>query len=165
MPQVSADVWVAVPPATAFAVSQTTGAARLRWDPFIRTQRLLDADRPAAGVHTYTRARLGPAMVSRYVSYRPPTSVGMTMERGPWFFAKFGGGWRFTPEERDGVAGTRAVWKYTWATRPARLSPVADRIGHWLLGREVRTRIAAWAEACSDPVVLAACVLDDQLDD
>jgi hypothetical protein len=157
MPQVTAETWVAVSPATAFAVSQTTGETRLRWDPFIRSQRLLDADRPAVGVHTHTRARVGPAMVSRYVSYRPPTSVGMTMESGPWFFDRFGGGWRFTPEERDGVAGTRAVWKYTWSTRPAWLSPVADRIGHWLLGREIRARIAAWAEACTDPVVLAAC--------
>lgn len=156
MPQVTAETWVPVPPATAFAVSQTTGEVRLRWDPFIRSQRLLDAERPDAGVHTFTRARLGPSMVSRYVSYRPPTSVGMTMERGPWFFASFGGGWRFTPEERDGVAGTKAVWKYTWSTKPAWLSPVADRIGRVVLGREIRQRIAAWAAACEDPVVLAA---------
>ena len=161
MPQVSAEAWVPVPPGTAFAVSQTTGPVRLRWDPFVRDQRLLDADRPAAGVHTWTRARLGPTMVSRYVSYRPPTSVGMTMERGPWFFASFGGGWRFTPEERAGVAGTRAVWKYTWSTRPAWLSPVADRIGRRLLGREVEARIRAWAKACEDPVVLAAAVPPD----
>ncbi|MDO9457198.1 SRPBCC family protein [Nocardioides sp.] len=161
MPQVRAEVWVGVPPSTAFAVSQTQGEVRLRWDPFIRAQRLIDADRPATGVHTFTRARLGPAMVSRYVSYRPPTSVGMTMEKGPWFFASFGGGWRFTPEERGGVAGTRAVWKYTWTTRPAWLSPVADRVGCLLLGREIRARIDAWARACSDPVVLAACAAGD----
>ena len=96
MPQVMAEAWVPLPPGTAFAVSQTTGEVRLRWDPFIRRQHLLGADRPAAGVRTFTRARVGPAMVSRYVSYRPPTSVGMTMEKGPWFFATFGGGWRFT---------------------------------------------------------------------
>lgn len=156
MPQVGAEVWVPVTPAVAFAVSQTTGEVRLHWDPFIRAQRLIDAERPATGVRTFTRARIGPTMVSRYVSYRPPTSVGMTMESGPWFFAGFGGGWRFNAEERDGVAGTRAVWKYTWSTRPAWLSPVADRVGAWLLGREIRARIAAWARACSDPVVLAA---------
>lgn len=66
-----------------------------------------------------TRARVGPRMVSEYVSYRPPTSVGMTMVDGPWFFEQFGGEWRFTPEERSGVPGTRAVWKYTYAVRPA----------------------------------------------
>ncbi|WP_244930729.1 SRPBCC family protein [Nocardioides sp. W7] len=156
MPQVTAETWVPVPPETAFAVSQTTGAVRLSWDPFIRHQHLLDAERPDTGVHTFTRARVGPSMVSRYVSYRPPTSVGMTMEKGPWFFASFGGGWRFTPEERDGVAGTRTVWKYTWSGRPAWLAPVADRVGRWLLGREIRARIAAFARACADDRVLAS---------
>ena len=156
MPQVTAEAWVGVPPETAFAVSQTTGELRLRWDPFIRHQHLVDADRPGVGVRTVTRARVGPRMVSRYVSYRPPTSVGMTMERGPWFFASFGGGWRFTAEERDGVTGTRAVWKYTYAVQPAFLRPVAEPIGQWLLGREIRARIAAFARACADPEIVDA---------
>lgn len=156
MPQVTAETWVPVPPETAFAVSQTTGEVRMSWDPFIRHQRLIDAERPGKDVHTFTRARVGPSMVSRYVSYRPPTSVGMTMERGPWFFATFGGGWRFTPEERAGVGGTHAVWKYTWSGRPAWLSPVADRVGRWLLGREIRARINAFGRACENPSVLAA---------
>ena len=86
----------------------------------------------------------------------PPVSVEMTMERGPWFFDSFGGGWRFTPEERDGTPGTRAVWKYTYTTRPGWLRPVADRIGQWLLGKEIRARIAAFARACQDDEVLAA---------
>lgn len=154
MPQVVAEQWVPVSPATAFAVSQTTGEVRLRWDPFIRHQHLVRADRPAKGVQTVTRARVGPSMVSEYVSYRPPTSVGMTMVTGPWFFAAFGGGWRFVPASRDGRDGTRAVWKYTYAVRPAWLRPVAEPIGQWLLGREIRARIAAYAGACEDPEVL-----------
>ncbi|QYJ03213.1 SRPBCC family protein [Nocardioides panacisoli] len=156
MPRVVAEAWVPVAPEVAFAVSQTTGEVRLRWDPFVRAQHLVDAEVPAKGVRTVTRARLGPRMVSQYASYRPPTSVGMTMVEGPWFFDSFGGGWRFTPEDRDGVAGTRAVWKYTYAIRPGWLRPVAEPIGQWLLGREIRTRIAAWARACEDPVVLRA---------
>ena len=84
MPQVSAQVVVPVPPQVAFAVSQTTGELRLTWDPFIRRQYFLDgATAPAKGVRTRTLARLGPAMTSEYVSYRPPTSVGMTMVDGP----------------------------------------------------------------------------------
>lgn len=156
MPQVTAEVWVAVEPDTAFAVSQTTGEVRLSWDPFIRHQHLIDADRPGKDVRTLTRARIGPTMISRYVSYRPPTSVGMTMEKGPCFFATFGGGWRFTPEHRDGVAGTRVVWKYTWSARPAWSAPVADPVGRWLLGREIRARIAAFGRACGNPDVLEA---------
>lgn len=155
MPQVTARVVVPVDPETAFAVSQTTGELRLRWDPFIRHQRFVDgATAPGKGVRTLTVARLGPRMVSEYVSYRPPTSVGMTMVEGPWFFATFGGGWRFQASG-DGAA-TEAVWKYTYAIRPSWLRFVAEPIGQWLLGREIRRRIAAFAAACADPEVLAA---------
>jgi len=149
---VTASTYVPVPPDLAFAVSQTTGELRLRWDPFIRHQHLIEASVPAKGVRTLTRARVGPTMISEYVSYRPPTSVGMTMVKGPWFFASFGGGWRFTPEE----GGTRAVWKYTYSIRPSWLRFVAEPIGQWLLGREIRARIAAFARACEDPEILAA---------
>jgi len=141
-----------VPPDLAFAVSQTTGELRLRWDPFIRHQHLIEAPAPAKGVRTLTRARVGPTMISEYVSYRPPTSVGMTMVKGPWFFASFGGGWRFTPDGQ----GTLAVWKYTYSIRPSWLRFIAEPIGQWLLGREIRARIAAFAQACEDPEILAA---------
>ncbi|HVK45888.1 MAG TPA: hypothetical protein VM429_13420 [Micropruina sp.] len=33
-----------------------------------------DATTAGKGVRTLTRARLGPTMISRYVSYRPPTA-------------------------------------------------------------------------------------------
>ena len=157
MPQVTAQVWVRIDPETAFAVSQTTGDVRLRWDPFIRAQRFIGgATAPGKGVRTLTKARVGPTMISEYVSYRPPTSVGMTMVKGPWFFASFGGGWRFTAEAREGADGTLATWKYTYSIKPAWLSPVAEPIGQWLLGREIRARINAYARACEDDEVLAS---------
>lgn len=153
MPVVRAEAVVPVDPATAFAVSQTTGAVRRRWDRFISEQHFLDgADAAGKGVRTFTRQRFGLAMVSRYVSYAPPTSVGMVMETGPWFFEKLGGGWRFTavPE------GTLAVWKYNFSCRPAWMAPVAERIGVWMLGYEIRRRLAGFVRGCSDPEVLAA---------
>ena len=150
----SAEVVVPVSPDIAFAVSQTTGATRLHWDPFIRHQHLMDdAERPGKGVRTFTRSRHGFTMVSRYVSYAPGSNVGMTMEKGPWFFDVFGGGWRFMPHESG---GTLARWKYTFSIRPQWLHVVADPIGVWLLGRDIRRRIDAFAAACTDPVVLAA---------
>lgn len=153
MPVVTAEVVVPVPPEVAFAVSQTTGATRLRWDPFIREQHLMDsAQRPGKGVRTFTRSRHGFTMVSRYVSYVPGSNVGMTMERGPWFFAVFGGGWRFTPHPD----GTLARWKYNFSIRPRALRHVAEPIGEILLGRDIRRRIEAFAVACTDPVILAA---------
>jgi hypothetical protein len=33
---------------------------------------------------------------------------------------------------------------------------VADRIGAWLLGRDIRRRLDAFAAACADPEILAA---------
>jgi Polyketide cyclase / dehydrase and lipid transport len=153
MPNVSAEVWVPLSPERAFAVSQTTGEVRLRWDRFIRTQHFLHgATAPAKGVQTFTHSRLGPKMVSEYLSYSPPTSVGMRMVNGPWFFASFAGGWRFNP---DGE-GTRAIWRYTFSIRPSWLQLVADPVGTWLLGREIRRRLAGYAKGCVDPVVVAA---------
>lgn len=154
VPVVEARAVVPVPPDVAFAVSQTQAPVRYRWDPFVRSQRLLDADRPGKGVQTLTRHRLGFAMVSEYVSYAPPRNVGMKMVRGPWFFARFGGGWQFLPGSTDGT--TEAVWRYNFAIRPGWLAPVADRIGVVVLGRDIRRRIAGYARGCEDEIVLAA---------
>lgn len=160
MPTVESRIVVGVPPAVAFAVSQTRGDVRLRWDPFIRHQHLMDgATQPAKGVRTLTRHRLGWEMLSEYVSFAPPRNVGMRMVSGPWFFATFGGGWRFNPVADDPEA-TEAVWRYTFAVRPSWLSPVAEPIGRWLLGRDIARRIAGYARACGDPVVLEAARAD-----
>lgn len=143
-----------MPPAVAFDVSQTTGAVRLRWDPFIHRQRFLDgATHPDVGVRTETISRHRLRMVSRYVTYAPPDHVGMTMVEGPAFFARFAGGWRFQPRS-DGA--TDVTWSYHFTVRPSWLAPVADRVGRWLLGGDIERRLAAFVAACSDPVVLAA---------
>ncbi|MFF1881616.1 SRPBCC family protein [Pseudarthrobacter sp. NPDC058196] len=152
MPQVRAERFIRIDPDTAFAFSQTTGAFRLKWDPFISAQGFLDGARAAGkGVRTRTRSRLGLSMVSQYVSFAPPRSVGMTMVSGPWFFANFGGGWRFTADD----GGTRAVWKYTFSCRPAVLRAAMERIGSRLLGYEIERRIEAFARACEDEALVA----------
>ncbi|WP_104086637.1 SRPBCC family protein [Arthrobacter sp. GMC3] len=152
MPQVVAERFIDIDPETAFALSQTTGAFRLRWDPFIHAQGFLDgAAKAGKGVRTRTRSRMGLLMVSEYVSYLPPKNVGMKMVQGPWFFEQFGGGWRFTPAK----GGTKAVWKYTFSCRPAWLRWVAEPVGAWLLGREIERRMTAFARACQNPVLVA----------
>lgn len=158
MPVVTSSVVVPVPPALAFAVAQTTGHVRLRWDPFIAEQHFLDgAQAPGVGVRTRTRHRSGLSMVSEYVSYRPPTTVGMQMVRGPWFFARLAAGWRFSPTtDDDGAAATTATWRYSFTCRPSWLAPLAERIGSAVLGRDVERRIAGFARGCRDEVVLAA---------
>lgn len=156
MPTVEARRSVPVVPEIAFAVSQTTGATRLRWDRFIVEQHHLDgATEAAKGVRTLTRQRFGLSMVSRYASFRPPTSVGFTMESGPWFFAAMGGGWRFVPDP-DRPGATLATWRYNFTCRPRWLAPIAERIGAVLLQREIDRRIDGFVAGCADPAVLAA---------
>jgi Polyketide cyclase / dehydrase and lipid transport len=76
------------------------------------------------------------------------------MVTGPWFFRTFSGGWNFSPAA-DG-RGTEATWRYNFTIRPAWLAPVADRVGVWLLGRDIRRRLDAFAAACADPDIVAA---------
>lgn len=157
MPRIESSLRVPVDVATAFAVSQTHGAQRIAWDPFIKRQELVGGDRPARGVRTRTVSRHGLKMLSEYVSFRPPSQVGMKMIEGPWFFDNFAAGWSFAPlDPDDPTAGTQATWRYTFTTKPTWLSPIADRIGGRLLQRDIDARLAAYADACSDPAILAA---------
>ena len=164
MPVVESRCVVPVSVHVAFAVSQTTGATRLRWDPFIREQHFLGgALLPAKGVRTYTVQRFGLRMESEYVSYNPPSNVGMKMTKGSWFFERLAGGWRFSPVDGpvDGAdggadAGTLAVWRYNFACNPRWLAPVAERIGAVILQRDIDRRIRGFARGCADPVVLAS---------
>ena len=97
MPRVESTVEVEAPIAVAFALSQTYGELRYRWDPFVREQHLLDGATAAGrGVRTSTTSRHRLHMVSEYVSFKPPTQVGMRMVEGPWFFERMSGGWSFS---------------------------------------------------------------------
>ncbi|MEM7285357.1 MAG: SRPBCC family protein [Actinomycetota bacterium] len=153
MPRIEADHIVDVDPWTAFAVSQTTGDTRLRWDPFIRSQHHLDgATIAGTGVRSETRSKHGLRMVSEYTSFHPPDRVGMKMVEGPWFFDRFGGGWIF---KRLDDGRTLSTWRYTFSIRPSFLSRIGDPIGIRMLQRDIDQRIAAFAAGCIDPEVLA----------
>ena len=158
MPNVEARVVVPVDATTAFWVSQSHGPTRLRWDPFVRSHRLLDADVAAKGTRTEVVSRHRLRMVSAMVSFRPPTRVGMRMVAGPWFFKTFGGGWSFA----ETPGGTEATWRYTFSIRPAWMAPIGDRLGRWLLQRDIEARIAAFAAVCEDSSVLAASLPGDE---
>jgi hypothetical protein len=94
------------------------------------------------------------------VTFRPPTHVGMRMLTGPWFFRTFSGGWNFAGTSQDATStaatSTEATWRYNFTIRPAWLAPVADRVGVWILGRDIRRRLDAFAAACADPEIVAA---------
>lgn len=154
MPRVESTVTIDAPIEQVFALSQSQGALRYRWDPFVRSQQLLDgAEVPAKGVRTLTRSRHGLRMVSEYQSFRPPSQVGMKMVEGPWFFDNFAGGWSFKAETDE---RTTATWRYVFSCRPAWLRPLSHRIGTWYLGRDIDRRLASFAAAFDDDEVRAA---------
>jgi hypothetical protein len=51
---------------------------------------------------------------------------------------------------------TRAVWRYNFVVRPTWIAPVGDRIGTWMLGRDIERRIAGFAAGCRDEIVIVA---------
>ena len=154
MARVEAKVVVPVGVNVAFAVSQTQGEIRYRWDPFVRSQELLDgASEPAKGVRTRTRSRHGLTMISQYTSFRPPNRVGMKMVEGPWFFHTFGGGWSFRAIDDD---RTEATWRYVFTVSPGFLAGAVEPVGLKILQRDIDRRIEGYARGCKDPVVLAA---------
>lgn len=152
MPRIESAVTIDVSAEDAFALSMSQQEVRYAWDPFVKEQRLLNgAVRPDRGVQSLTRSRHRLTMVTEYTSFRPPTQVGMKVVKGPWFFSAFGGGWSFKPIDET---TTIATWRYTFSIRPKWLAPVADRIGTWLLGRDIEKRLEHFANGCADPALL-----------
>ena len=153
MPRIERRVVVNVAASDAFALSQSQGEVRYRWDPFVVEQRLLNgAKHPAKGVIGFTKSRHRLTMEAEYTSFRPPNQVGMRMVKGPPFFATFGGGWTFREIDES---TTEAIWRYTFSIRPSWLSRLGDPIGSWFLGRDIRRRIDGFAAGCADPDLIA----------
>lgn len=160
MPRVEATAFVPVSPEFAFALSQTQGAVRYRWDNFVRLQELMNgAEAPGVGVQTFTRSKHGLRMVTEYQSYNPPRQVGMKMIKGPRFFSKFGGGWSFAPTD----GGTDVTWRYSFSIHPAWLARIGDPIGVRVLGRDIERRLQGFVNGCTDPELVA--IIEAQLAD
>jgi ribosome-associated toxin RatA of RatAB toxin-antitoxin module len=135
-----------------FDLSQSY-ALRLDWDPFVRAQSILDgATRADKDVRTETISRHRLRMVTRYLTFRRPTLVGMKMEEGPPIFRTFSGSWRF---EALGPERTSVAFRYRFDCRPKLLAPLMERIGTWYLGRDIERRLAAFKAACDDGALLA----------
>lgn len=135
----------------AFAVASSYGV-RLEWDPFVSAQHLVNTDTPGKGVRTYTRSRHGLTMISEYLTYRPPTHMGMKMVSGPGFFRTFSGSWHF----KDlGEGRLEVIYRYRYECRPRWLQPISHRIGNVVLGRDIEARVAAFVTGCEDPGIVA----------
>lgn len=125
---------------------------RLEWDPFVSAQHLVGTDTPGKGVQTVTKSRHGLSMVTEYLTYRPPTHMGMKMIRGPWFFRTFSGSWHFKDLDDGSV---EVVYRYRYECRPRWLQPISHRIGNVYLGRDIERRVAAFVVGIEDPDIVA----------
>lgn len=124
-----------------FCVASSYGV-RLEWDPFVRSQHLVNAERPGPGVRTWTRSRHGLIMISEYLSYRRPTLMGMRMVEGPPLFRTFSGSWAFVDQD-DGRC--EVTFRYRFDCRPEWFQWLTHPLGRWYLGRDIERRLAAFS--------------------
>lgn len=139
--------------ADCFAVASSYGV-RLEWDPFIRAQHLMNAAHAGVGVRTWTHSRHGLHMITEYVTYRPPTHMGMRMVGGPPLFRTFSGSWHFTDLVAD-PGRCRIVFRYRFECRPTWAQALTHPIGRWFLGRDIDRRLAAFVGAVETPDIVA----------
>lgn len=138
---------IAKPAATLFWLSQDY-TRRLEWDAYLSEAFLLDGHGVAAvGVESFCRNRSGAVLVSRYISFAPPTHAAVRMTRGPWILREFGGTWRFRPVP-DGRTEVRFI--YHFKSRLPWLAWLLDPVIAAVYRRDMQRRLQAfkeWAQA------------------
>lgn len=137
---------IAKPASLLFELSQDY-ERRLEWDTYLSEARLLGSARQAAvGVDSHCKSRAGVVMVSRYISYAPPTRAAVEMVSGPAIFRRFGGTWRFRPTSPE---ATEVQFLYNFKVKAWALGWLLEPAMAWLYRRNMDRRIAAfkaWAE-------------------
>lgn len=137
---------VARPVAKLFDLSQDY-SRRLEWDTYLSEARLVGgATQAAVGVESCCKSRSGAVMVSRYISFSPPTHAAVEMVSGPMLFQQFGGTWRFRSTSAD-VTEVRFI--YNFKVRAWALRPILEPLIAALYRRNMARRIEAfkqWAE-------------------
>jgi ribosome-associated toxin RatA of RatAB toxin-antitoxin module len=124
---------------------------RLKWDPFLREARLVDATAAGLGVRAWCVDQRGRGMETEYVSFDRPHRVAVKMTRGPWIFRKFAGAWIYDPIE-DGL--TRVTFKYHVEAR-VRFGWLGDAVLTRVFAREMDARLGALARAVeADPTLV-----------
>lgn len=129
-----------------FALSQDY-TRRLEWDTYLSQAYLLgDAHSASVGVESYCKSRSGPAMVSKYISYSPPTHAAVEMVRGPLILGQFGGTWRFRQLQPQ---ATEVQFIYNFKARPRFLAWLIEPVLAAFYRHDMERRLQAfklWAE-------------------
>lgn len=144
--RVISSVIVSKPAQALFDLSQDY-TRRLEWDTYLSEACLLgNASQAAVGVESHCRSRSGRVMVSKYISYSPPTHAAVEMVRGPRFLRQFGGTWRF---RQVGATTTEVKFIYNLKVRPTALRWLLEPIAALLYRQSMQRRanaFKAWAE-------------------
>jgi ribosome-associated toxin RatA of RatAB toxin-antitoxin module len=144
--RVISSVLVSKPAQTLFELSQDY-TRRLEWDNYLSEAFLLgNASEAAVGVESHCKSRSGSVMVSKYISYSPPTHAAVEMVHGPKLLRQFGGTWRF---RQLGTSTTEVQFIYNFKIRPAALQWLLEPMAALLYGRSMQRRanaFKAWAE-------------------
>jgi ribosome-associated toxin RatA of RatAB toxin-antitoxin module len=126
-----------------FAMSQDY-AQRLEWDPFVTKIELMNgATEPDVGVDTYVETVGGMAMVTRYISFKPPRVAAITMVGGPRSLKSFSGGWTFRQVTPDVC---NVTFSYNFRTNPRWLSWLMEPVAGIWYRREMQARISRFKE-------------------
>jgi ribosome-associated toxin RatA of RatAB toxin-antitoxin module len=151
--RIIARVVIARPADALFWLSQDY-ERRLEWDSYLSEAYLIGSSRLATvGAESFCRSRGGSVMVSRYISFEPPSHAAVEMIRGPWVLSKFGGTWRFRPQQ-NGSTEVRFIYNFT--VRPAALQWMLEPLVGVLFRRDMRHRLEAfrrWAENGAEPTI------------
>ena len=120
---------------------------RLEWDVYLSEAYLLDGQKLAAiGVKSLCKNRSGSVLISKYLSFCPPTHAAVQMTKGPWVLSKFSGTWRFKalPHEQ-----TEVRFIYNFKVRPFVLRWLLELLIAAFYRRDMQRRLNAfksWAQ-------------------
>lgn len=151
MPVVHARIEIEAAVADVFDLAQDYDL-RLRWDPFLRDMKFRDgAIEAAPGVRVWVRAKNGLSMEVIYITLERPHSVAMKMTRGPVFFERFAGTWRFE-RVRDDVAAVS--FRYNFETRWPWLRPFSNALITKIFERDIQARLRGLKHAAEQTDLL-----------
>jgi ribosome-associated toxin RatA of RatAB toxin-antitoxin module len=93
---------------------------RVTWDPFLREARIVSGQVGVGCRVVCTEKKLGLAMETEYVSFRPPKLAAVRMTAGPFFLKEFTGTW-LLEFLQEGL--TEVHFHYNVTAKPEFLTP------------------------------------------
>jgi len=149
MPIVESTIEIQADATELFDLSQDY-ALRTTWDPFVREMRFLHgAQVPEVGTQVWVKAHNRLTMEVEFVVMNRPHTVAMKMTRGPFFFERFAGTWKF----KSTAQGTTVVtFRYNFRVKGLRL--LMDPIITLLFKRDVRLRLEGLKRAVEQSDIL-----------